>query len=104
MDETRNRIERVEQEVRVDLGAQRLEVGPAGLQRQLLRPALLRLLPLLEAHVLEHVGEDLRQRAEQRTVLAEERRAVRPVSQLVVSTRIVSSRERPRLMNRSKKL
>ena len=58
VNERRNRVERVEQEMRIDLRAQRLELRAARLQPQFLRELLLFQASALQAHVLEHETED----------------------------------------------
>ena len=59
--------------MRIDLRAQRLQLGAAGLQPQLLRDLFL-LLPLaLQPDVLEHEAEHAAERAQQREVFAEQR-------------------------------
>ena len=57
MDQAGDRIERVEEKVRVDLRPQRLHLGTARVERQLLRALLLFELAFLQMKVVEHVRE-----------------------------------------------
>jgi hypothetical protein len=78
VDQPCDRVERVEQEVRVHLRAQSAELRPAGAQRQLLRNTLLLSLRIGQADVLEHHSEHFGEHVEKGDVLAEEPRLVQP--------------------------
>ena len=73
VNQRRDGVQRVEEEVRIDLRAQRFELGAARLQAQFLRDLILFLPPALQPHVLEHEPEHAGERAQQREVLAEQR-------------------------------
>ena len=70
MNEAGNRVERVEQEVRVDLRAQRLQARPTGEQLERLRALRLQRLALPQARshhlVAADVGEDADERRDPR--------------------------------------
>ena len=81
VDQAGNRVERVEQEVRVDLCPQRLQLRAARVERQLARPLIL-FLPLpLQTMVVDDRGEDVGERGEERHVFAEVRRLARPCAE-----------------------
>ena len=69
--ETCNRVQRVEQEVRIDLRAQGFQLGATRQEAQLL-------FALAEARVLQHEAEYRRERVEQAMVVAQVRHAIRP--------------------------
>ncbi len=73
MDQRGDGVERVEQEVRVDLRAQRLELRAAGLEPEPLGDLFLLLAFALQPHVLEHEAEDVGQRSQHGQVFAEQR-------------------------------
>jgi hypothetical protein len=62
VDQRRDRVQRVEQEVRIDLRAERLQLRLARLQPQLLRELLLLDALSLQADVLEHEAEHAAER------------------------------------------
>src|SRR3954467_5205057 len=78
MDQARDRIQRVEEEMRIDLGSECLQLGAACMQRELLRDVLLLELTFLEMKVFEHVREHVSERLEQVDVLAEVGCVTRP--------------------------
>ena len=81
VDEPRNGVQRIEEEMRIDLRPQRLQLRAARVQRQLTRPLILLLLAALKPEIVDHRREDVGQRREERNVLAEVGRFARTLAQ-----------------------